>query len=111
MAKIKERRITEKMVKETIEDIKFFYGIILTELQVCYILLNYKRVRSDWNKIGDVDTVYREEFINALSIECGIKRGWPTANESDLVKKRFETRFKKGAAEKGYQLEGKWTMV
>ena len=105
------RKVTKETVKEVIDDIKYFYGIILTEAQVCYLFLNYRGVRGDWNRVGDVDTVLREKVLDAITKDCGIKKGWPLAGETEKVKANFEKRFKKAAKEKGYQLEGNWGMA
>lgn len=109
--KTKNRKVTKTMVREVVRDIKDFFGIVLDKFQVCYILLNYQEVRDDWDKIGDVDTAFRDKFLDAIVEECRMSFPWPKSYCTKLAKQAFEKEFKINAKKHGYKLTDDFTMV
>ena len=106
------RKVTEKVIKDIMEDVKHWYGIVLTELQACLIILNHEEVRKDWNEVGSsTDTVFREKVLNAIVKECGVKKKWPTASAPKNEMQAFQDEFLEKAKKYGFEIEKGFNMV
>ena len=99
---MKNRKVTKTMVKRIIDRIDDFYGILLTETQVLYILVNDVLIREEWNRAGEIDTLFREKFLSALVRYVGIKdKDWPTGASSPRYSRTFREEFAVKAVKKG----------
>ena len=108
------RKVTKKMVKEVLKEAVDFLGIGLTETQFLLLLLNDEKLRKDWDEVGDVDTAFREELVQAITKDCKIESNeghWPTGRTTKKNKIAFNKEFKEKAVKKGYILDEDFSLV
>ena len=106
------RKITKKMIKESITDMKNI-GIELTEIQFLSLMVYDNGLRKDWDEIGDVDTVFRGKILDAIAKDCKMKSCngfWPTLSVHYITKDSFEIEFKKKAPKRGYILNSNFSI-
>ena len=104
---MKHRKVTKKIAKQAIEDMNFFYGIEITEIQFLYLMLNNKELQDDWSEVGDIDTAFREELVQAITRDCNIKSNegyWPTGRTTKKNKIAFGVEFREKAIKMEYGL-------
>lgn len=94
-------------VRELVEAMSEWYGILLTEEQAEAIAEAEPRFVSEADEMG-VDTCIREWFVDLVGRHVGMKARWPLGLDGkDYAIAYFET-FKEKCAQAGVKLREGW---
>ena len=100
------KTISNKIVKEIIEDISYFLDFTLTKEQVISLLENDKELKKETLSSDIVDTAFREEILDAICRDVKCSKMWPKGLDGKRYLTAFEKEFVPKAVEKGYDFKG-----
>ena len=109
---ITKTQIKEKDVKVILDEIDDWYGVKISKNVLKRVLTKNVRLLKDLGEYGDIeyglDTVTREDIINAISIDL-IREEWPTGATKKRETEAFFKNFKRKAeVTNGYRVAKDW---